>query len=158
MRRSTGGGRLAAVLTRLGYKIVTADISDEQREKAANRITNKFLNMVNFIFADLEKISFKNDSVMQVISVNTIHELVRPVKCIEEMVRINNPAGKLVISDFNKLGFEVIGKVHFANYNEIHPEGNFKMPEVEDFLRSKYLRVSKFETKLNTTIIAERKI
>jgi len=43
---ATGTGRMSALLTRLGYDVVTGDISTDDREKAENRIGKEHLNKV----------------------------------------------------------------------------------------------------------------
>ncbi len=157
LETATGSGRMVSILSRMGYDVLTADIATEINEKVFERITEKYLDRVKFAFFSLEDIPYRDSTIDNIISVNTIHELDNPEKCIDELIRIHSGNGPLILSDFNRFGFDVIGEVHITNYGIPHPEGNMKMDKVFEYLRKYYYSVELFETKLNTTCYAIEK-
>ncbi len=154
---ATGSGRFVALLTRMNFDVITGDITAEQREDAIKRISEDYLNKVKFILLNLEKTSFKENSLINVETVNTIHHLDDPIICIKELIRIHSPKGKLLIADFNNEGFDQMDKIHKIKYGELHTRGNISWEQIEELVRISYKKIKIVKTPLNHGIVAESK-
>jgi ubiquinone/menaquinone biosynthesis C-methylase UbiE len=98
---ATGTGRTSAIFARQGFEVVTGDIRLAKRSEALRRISPAYESQVSMMVLNMEKLPFRDNSVPAVISLNTIHELEHPEQCLLEMLRIHDPAGVLVVGDFN---------------------------------------------------------
>jgi len=136
----TGPGRMAYTLAQYGYKVTTIDISKEAQEVAkiyAERY--KVLSKIKFIPMDAKKLRFMNESFSTTISANLLHDVKNPHKVMQEMIRVTKPHGKVIVSDLNKKGKDLVNKVYRIN-KEVHKgkpinlkrivEGNFKQPRI----------------------------
>ncbi len=155
---ATGSGRMVSVLTRIGYEIITADITDEQRPEAVTRIKDEYMDKVKFTLMNLESVPYKDNSLLSIETVNTVHHLENPVECIKELIRINKREGKILVADFNDEGFDLMDKVHMSKYGKLHTRGISVWPEIFEMLKSSYKSVREFNTRLNNVLIAWGKI
>lgn len=154
---ATGSGRMTSLLSRMNLKIITGDLSFEKKADAEKRITRNFLDKVNFVALDLEHIPFPDNSLKNIICVNTIHHLENPINCIKELIRVHSVNGKLVLADFNAEGFDVMDKLHKIRYGDIHPRGLNTWDELKSLLNNNYRSVRRINTQLNTGFIVEGK-
>jgi ubiquinone/menaquinone biosynthesis C-methylase UbiE len=154
---ATGTGRMSAVLTRLGYEVITGDISTEDREKAEKRITKHYLSKVRFVTINMENLPFENNSFSNVISMNTLHHLENPEVCIHELIRVHSGTHSLIIGDFNKDGFDALQKVHQILYKNDHSRGSLNIAKLKHLLEISYKQVREFHTNLNISYIASEK-
>jgi len=155
---ATGSGRAVSVLTRLGYKIITGDADSGKRQDAEARITAPFLDNVTFMIMNIEKLSFADDSVNSTVCFNTLHELENPHKGLAELIRVMNPAGKLLVADFSPLGYDVMDRLHKTKFNELHPRGKITTEEIKSTLSARFNKVSVIKAELNIAYLAEDKI
>lgn len=153
---ATGTGRMASVLTRLGHRVITGDLTLEKRADALRRVSPAFMSEVQLLQLDMERLPFPDCSLRSIISVNTVHELGDPQRCIEELLRVLHPDGSLVVSDFNETGFGVLQDAHRAVFGTDHRRGTMDMNAVTSVFHSKHLSFSSFETDLNTTLVCTR--
>lgn len=123
---ATGTGKAASILSRMGYNTITGDYNYDHKFESENRISPKYLNKVKFIRLNLENIPFPDDSIENIVCINTLHELDNPTVCLCEILRIHSPNGKLLIADFNSEGFDVMDKLHSVRYNKTHPGGKIQ--------------------------------
>jgi len=154
---ATGTGRMSVVLTRLGYDVITGDVSTEDRKKAEMRITKEYLHKVKFLTIDMESLLFENGSFSSVISMDTFHHLEHPEVCLKELIRVHSGKNSLVIGDFNETGFAELQKVHRILYGNDHPRGNLSMDKLKPLLETQYHEVKEIHTQLNVTLIASAK-
>ena len=154
---STGTGRMLSLLVRLGYKVISGDLDRELKENSIKRVSKEYLPLVNYLILDLGRLPVKSNAQKDIISVNTIHELDEPENSFQELIRIHHREGKLVIADFNSLGFEVMDLAHRAVHGVPHREGIMKMSKVSKLLKNYYENVDIFDTQLNTVCIATNK-
>ncbi len=154
---ATGTGRMSAVLTRLGYDVITGDVSTEDRKNAELRITTEYLHKVKLLTIDMEALPFDDGSSPSVISMNTFHHLERPEVCLRELIRVHSGKNSLIIGDFNETGFAELQKVHQILYAKDHTRGNLSMDKLKPFLETQYHEVKEIHTKLNVTLIASAK-
>ncbi|MDP2207622.1 MAG: class I SAM-dependent methyltransferase [Bacteroidota bacterium] len=154
---ATGTGRMSAVLTRLGYDVITGDVSTENRKNAELRITEEHLHKVKLLTIDMESLPFDDDSFSSVISMNTFHHLEHPEVCIRELIRVHSGKNSLIIGDFNKTGFAELQKIHRILYAKDHTRGNLSMDKLKPLLDTEYHEVKEIHTPLNVTLIASAK-
>ncbi len=154
---ATGSGRMTSILSRFKYQIISGDITDEQREKALERITPEFEHYVKFIYLNTEDIPFEDDSISNLMCANTLHHLEKPELSIYNLIKIMKPSGKLVLSDFNDHGFDILDKVHLATKGSNHESGLMKMEEAVKLLKSSFDKVEILNTDLNITAITTNK-
>jgi ubiquinone/menaquinone biosynthesis C-methylase UbiE len=152
---ATGTGRTVAVLTRMGHRALTGDLTLDELPTAKARVGARYLESVRFLRLMMEHLPFGDRSVPSLVSFTTIHELERPVPCVEEMVRVLEPGGVLVIADFNEAGFVALQHVHQKLHRRNHPRGFLPMADVEAILRHSLL-VRDLHTPLLTGCIAAR--
>lgn len=154
---ATGTGRAASILSRLGHNVITGDYNYEFKFESEQRITEEHLHKVKYIKLNLEKIPFPDSAVENIVCINTLHELENPFLCLNEIVRINSPKGKLLITDFNSKGFDVLDKLHTVRYGKMHPRGIISSHELKSILIGNYSEIKEINTKLNTGFIVSGK-
>jgi ubiquinone/menaquinone biosynthesis C-methylase UbiE len=154
---ATGTGRMAALLTRLGYDVVTGDVSIQDRDKAKLRIAKEYLHKVKLLTIEMESIPFYDRSFSSVISMNTFHHLEHPDICLKELIRVHSGKNSLIIGDFNETGFGELKKVHQILYRNDHPLGKMAMVKLKPLLEPHYQDVKEIHTQLNVTVIASAK-
>jgi ubiquinone/menaquinone biosynthesis C-methylase UbiE len=154
---ATGTGRMSAVLTRLGYDVITGDVSTEDRKQAELRIAKEHLHKVKLLTIDMESLPFDDGSFSSVISMNTFHHLEHPEVCLRELIRVHSGKNSLIIGDFNETGFAELQKVHQILYGKDHTRGNLSMDKLKPLLETQYHEVKEIHTPLNVTLIASEK-
>lgn len=155
---ATGTGRAVSILTRFGYKVITGDYNHEFKIESEKRISEKFLHKVKYVKLNLEKIPFPDNSVENIVFIDTLHELENPMICLSEIIRIHSPKGILLIADFNPIGFDVMDKLHSVRYNKIHTRGKIASGEVKAILAEYYNQINNVNTKLNYGFIMNGKL
>ncbi|MDP2886931.1 MAG: class I SAM-dependent methyltransferase [Ignavibacteria bacterium] len=154
---ATGSGRMTAVLTRLGYRVLTGDASDERQCQAWQRVTPEFAPLVEMSLLEMEFLPIRDASIDAIVCLNTLHELLQPRKCLSELLRIHNPAGTLILGDFNETGFDVMQRLHQATDRSDHPRGTLRITNVEQIIKRTYSEVRTVVTPLNIIYIASCK-
>ena len=154
---ATGTGRAASILSRLGYRVITGDYNYDFKFESEKRITEEYLSKVKYIRLNLEKIPFPDNAVENIVCIDTLHELDNPLICLNEILRIHSPKGKLLIADFNSKGFDVMDKLHMVRYGRLHPRGKINSYEIKCILANMYYDINEIDTKLNIGFIASGK-
>ena len=154
---ATGSGRMAAVLSRLGFGIVTGDISLQKHADALGRLTEAFSDRANHLLLNMKSLPFPDGGIRNIICLDTVHELEEPGLCVSELIRVHDPEGTLVLGDFNERGFEVMQRLHRAVYGNDHPKGFLKMAETKSILQKSYDVIRDVVTPLNITYIGTHK-
>jgi ubiquinone/menaquinone biosynthesis C-methylase UbiE len=155
---ATGTGRTAAILARLGFRVITGDITLEKRSEALQRITPGYCQQVSMIVLNMERLPFRDNSIRNIISLNTVHELDRPHTCITELIRVHQPDGRLIIGDFNDTGFALMQEIHRIAYGRDHSRGHLSAESVQEMLSSSYESVRAIETPLNVSFLCAGKL
>jgi hypothetical protein len=88
---------------------------------------------------------------------NTLHELANPGVCLEEILRVHDRSGVLVLGDFNDTGFKTMQCLHRTLRGNDHPRGVMKVSEAESRIRNHYTNVKIVLTPLNISLIASGK-
>lgn len=152
----TGKGHFAAGLALEGHTFTTIDISEENQAFA--RLNLQYLGLEKqaiFKTENAERLSFKNNSFDVIFSINTLHHLDNPFRVLDEFVRVLSFEGKIILSDFNKAGFELVGQIH-ASEDRIHELGVVTLQETAQYLSDRYFVVQIFKRKYQETLIACR--
>ncbi len=157
LEAGTGKGHLAVALARLGYRLVSFDLSEEQLRIAGENLAAQGLDgQVELRRENGERLSFPEASFDVVFSVNMIHHLEKPFQVLRELTRVLKPGGKLVISDFSPEGLAMMAEVHRREGGE-HQVAPVGLDEVEDFLKQEGFSVSRSHTRFQITLVACRK-
>lgn len=151
---ATGGGRMAAALTRLGHSVITGDFSLDKYEQAQQRIS-PFKDHVQFLLLDMEMLPFATAACDSIICVNTVHELQNPYRCLDELSRIHSRKGSFVLADFNAFGFDTMDRSEAEIYGGIHNRGSLPIQTAADYLAGKGYNFQSIELALNTCFIAD---
>jgi len=135
----TGPGRMAYTLARHGYSVTTVDISKEAQDVAkiyADRFSVS--DRIKFMNMDAQDLKFKDGHFPTVISANLLHDVKNPHKVMQEMIRVTKPCGKIIVSDLNKKGRDLVNKVYRIN-KEIHRGKPINLKKIveENFKQSK---------------------
>ncbi|MBC7349803.1 MAG: class I SAM-dependent methyltransferase [Candidatus Aminicenantes bacterium] len=152
----TGKGHLAATLAKMDYQLVSFDLSEEQLQVARDNLENQgLLHLVELKRENGEQLSFPDGSFGVIFSVNMVHHLERPLAVLSELVRVLQPGGKLVISDFSPEGLAMMAEVHRREGGE-HQVSPFGLDQVEEFLLEKGFRVNRSSTRFQITLVASK--
>ena len=154
---ATGSGRMSAVLTRLGFNVVTGDISNEKHADVLGRITPAFSDRVDHLILNMKMLPFPGGRFKNIVCLDTLHELEEPHVCVSELIRAHDPGGTIILGDFNELGFDVMQRLHRAVYGNDHHQGFLKMAELRPLLQESYSVIREVVTPLNISYIAAHK-
>lgn len=149
---ATGTGRMTAVLAHMGYRVISGDRTQEQRERVYERLTTSRAR-ATLVGLEMGRLPFRNASVRNATCVNTLHEVDDPRSALNELLRVRHPDGRLLIADFNELGFDVMQRLEREVYRRDHPRGSMPMAEVERVLREAGVRFERIVTGLNVAVV-----
>lgn len=154
LEAGTGKGHFALALARLGYKLVSFDLSEDQLKFARENLEkNGVSHLVELRQEDGEKLSFPDGSFDTIFSVNMVHHLKNPYRVISELLRVLSPSGKLIISDFSPEGMAMMAEVHRIE-GDTHEESPVGIVEIEEFLRKAGFKIYRSRTKYQITLVA----
>ncbi len=148
-----GKGYFTLELAKYNFNFISIDCSSEELEYALLNLQYYGLqDQVLFKKMDSENLDFDDNSFDTVFSVNMLHHLEKPYKCIDEMLRVLNKGGKLIISDFTKKGFEVIDRIHKSE-GKTHSVNSVYIEDIKKYLSEKYKEISRKKTIFQDTIV-----
>ncbi len=149
----TGKGHFAIALAQKGYQFTTVDVSAEEQKFAKMNIQYLgLLDKVNFVIANAERLRFPDNSYDVSFGINLIHHLSQPLNVIDEFIRVTEPNGKIILSDFTKEGFKIIKELHKSE-GKIHDSGNCTLNEIAEYLLSKKLQIKKVRSNCQELMI-----
>jgi len=150
----TGRGHMAVELAKNGLQVDSVDLDRKAQDAAKLKLKSlKLDTYVSLKIMNAERLTYKDNSFDQVISVNFIHHAKNPGKCLKEMMRVFK--NKLIIVDLNKRGEKVMEKVHALD-GHIHAASKMSMPGVKAYLEKAGLIVKVYRDVCQTVIIAAR--
>ena len=141
----TGKGHFALSLAKRGYSFTSVDLSEEEQNIALLNLRYFGLDkLVSLITGDARSLSFGDKSFDTIFCINVFHHLKNPSAVLDEIIRLLKNKGKVVLSDFNAKGLEIINKCH--NY-EGRKHDSFKhgLKEAKDFCFKNPFRGREFE-------------
>jgi 2-polyprenyl-3-methyl-5-hydroxy-6-metoxy-1,4-benzoquinol methylase len=150
----TGKGYFTVQLAKEGFKFTSIDISKDEQKFA--KLNIKYFGLeknVDFRIEDAEHLSFDDSSYDVIFAINTLHHLKNSAEVIDELIRILSFEGKIILSDFNQKGLEIIGKIH-SREGKKHEAGTATVLAVGNYLESKSFIVKKYNTEFQDVLIA----
>lgn len=152
----TGKGYLTTLLAKKAENIITVDISKEEQHLAAlNAAAEGILDRIIFNICDAAKLPYSDNRFDLVISANAFHHFENSFAVLQEMIRVCKK--KLVITDFNKEGFEIIRKIHRDEGRE-HEEQHGDFGIVGVYLKEHGFSVKRFEEYCQVVYVAKKNI
>jgi ubiquinone/menaquinone biosynthesis C-methylase UbiE len=149
---ATGTGRMTAVLARMGFRVISGDRTHEQRARVFERLTTA-RQRATLVGLEMGRLPFRDGSLRNISCVNTLHEIDDPPSALSELLRVRHRQGRLLIADFNDVGFDVMRRLELQIYRRDHPRGTMPMAEVERMMLETKVRCERLETKLNTAVL-----
>lgn len=149
----TGKGHFALALAEKGYNFTSIDISeDEQSIASLNLQYFGYSDLVDLQLCNAEKLPFEDGSFDIVLSVNTAHHFDNPLKVADECIRVLSDSGKIVLSDFNSKGFDILDKIH-APEKRNHQRNEYVLTDIENHMLKKQFQIHKVETEYQKILV-----
>jgi ubiquinone/menaquinone biosynthesis C-methylase UbiE len=109
----TGKGRFLAAMAKHADRITTLDVDAKQQHAAKLHVRQTQAgHRIRFVVHDAEHLPWPDASFDTVVSVNTFHHLVHPMRVFNEMRRVLKPGGRFVLCDFSPRGFQILDRIH----------------------------------------------
>ena len=153
----TGKGHFAIALAQKGHHLTSVDVSEEEQKYA--RMNAQYFDLqghIDFQVSDAGNLKFEDRSFDVIFAVNVFHHLESPDNVVDEMIRVCKDSGKIIISDFNKKGMELIAEIHRSEGRE-HPWGKAVLQQIGKYLEKRNFSVQRHETVFQETIAAYKK-
>ncbi len=142
----TGKGHFCLNLAQAGYRFKSIDLSSQEQEIA--RLNLKYLkedDQVDFLIADARRLPFEDQYFDIVFAVNVAHHLDEPLEVAQEILRVVKQGGKMICTDFNDEGFNIIHKMHYSEGHH-HPAQDFRLSDIERALAQQGYEIKKHHT------------
>lgn len=141
----TGKGHLAMAIAKTGNSLLSLDRDPEILKVASARVAFLgFSDRIKFIAGDAEKLAFPDKRFSTLICADLWHHLSDHDKTIEEMIRVWDKRGPLVIADMSRQGLDVVAQVHSAE-GGFHNEGPVNINLAGEYLLKRGLKFKRFE-------------
>jgi len=115
-----------------GVEIIGLDLSDVALEVGRENIRkSEVIERISFKKGDAEDIPFEDNTFNLVISSNTLHLIMNPIKMFNEIHRVLKPKGKFFISDFRRSWIGIFSR---------HVRASYSPKEVKTFLSQSKLQ------------------
>ncbi|HPN72739.1 MAG TPA: class I SAM-dependent methyltransferase [Candidatus Omnitrophota bacterium] len=109
----SGRGNTALSLARDGYSFTSIDVDREMLKCTALNLAGEgLIDKAELFLMDGYRMTFEDNSFKNIIMVEALHHMHDADGLFREIDRVLCPGGKLVLSDFNKRGTEIIEGVH----------------------------------------------
>jgi len=150
---ATGSGRMLQQLLNRGYTVISGDIDKEALDRAKERLGD-LGNKPKFMLFDAHSLPFDDNSINAITLANAIHEIKDPCGVLDEIVRVLSDDGKLLVVEFNSLGFEMMELHHKMQGRGKHPEGEMAAEDIENYLRKSFKSVKTSEFSITHAWVA----
>ncbi len=140
----TGSGRMLLEIVKRGYSVISGDIDENALARARDRL-GILADMPTLVIMDAHRLQFGDGSFGAVTFANAIHEINDPRGVLDEIVRVLADDGKLLVVEFNSLGYELMELHHRAQGKGEHPRGEMSTEDIDHYLRSSFDRVDTCE-------------
>ena len=121
---ATGSGRMAGVLSERVHTVYSCDLDCAALLKIQDKLGDLVGSRIMFIPLNAEQMPFPSESFQAIACANALHEMQNPGLVLSEMIRVCARDGKLVVTDFNANGFEVMEQVHRQTHGKQHNRGS----------------------------------
>lgn len=153
---ATGSGRTLQQLVLRGFPVVSGDLDSAALDRARQRLGD-LAGTPTLVVLDAHDLQFASDSFRAATLVNAIHEMENPRGVLDEMARVLTPDGKLLVVEFNSLGFELMELHHQAEGRGEHPTGEMSTEDIDRYLRSSFDCVEARELSITCAWVASGK-
>ena len=151
----TGKGHFALALAKRGFSFTSIDISEEEQKVARLNLQYHGLEQqAAFKIEDAQHLSFSDKSFDVIFCINVFHHLKEPHEVLNEMAHILRPSGKIVLSDFNTKGLEIINACH-THEGRVHDHSKHDLREARDHFIAKGFVVTELQSEVQKLIIAK---
>lgn len=154
---ATGTGRMLLQILKRGCSVVSGDIDVEALDRARERLGDLAGKPVLEVM-DAHKLPFDDASFEAVTVANAIHELDDAPGALDEVRRVLTPGGKLLITEFNSTGFELMDLHHRMQGKGEHRRGEMTTEQIDAYLRSSFEHVESREFGLVHAWVASGKM
>jgi len=154
---ATGSGRMLMQLLGRGHSVVSGDIDREALDRARERLGD-LADKPTLVILDAHKIQFDDDSFHAATLANAIHEMDDPSGALDEITRVLTADGKLLVTEFNSDGFELMELHHRMQGRGEHRKGEMSTEEIGRYLRSSFDRVETREFDITHAWVASGKM
>ncbi len=152
----TGKGHFTVVLARKRFSLTSIDLDPIPQKLAREYLRQERLGKrVRILVMNAEKLKFASHSFDNVISVNFMHHAKKPIKCLEEMIRVTRK--KIVIADVNKKGEIVLERLH-KREGHGHPRSRISFTNMRTLLQKNGFQVKIYKGFCQIIIVAEKGI
>jgi len=153
----TGTGYTTLSLAKEEYEFTSIDTDEEALRTTAARLAyDKVLPNVKFYIMNATHLEFSNDSFKSVIAINLLHHVADTEKLLLEADRVLCTKGKMVLSDFNKKGLEIIVTVH-REEGRSHDHPIADQGQIRSFFNNKGYKIEEFESTGHWILIGEKR-
>jgi ubiquinone/menaquinone biosynthesis C-methylase UbiE len=150
----TGKGYFTVALAEEGYEFTSLDISAEEQEFARLNLRYSGLEkQVDFRIGNAESLPFHDGSFDVVITVNAMHHFISPFKVLDEFMRVLSFEGKIVLSDFNQKGMQLVAGIHEREARK-HQAEPFDLHNAGRYLAAENFRIEIHQSTFQTVLIA----
>jgi len=155
---ATGSGRMASVLSEFGHVVYSGDISCDAFLKVRDRLGGLVDRRMAFVLLDAAEMPFLDESFRAIVCANALHEMREPKAVLSEMIRLCSRNGRLIVTDFNDKGFEMMAQVHLQTHGREHSRGSITADEISHNLSLHFADVQHHSLALNHLWIASGKV
>jgi nitrogen fixation protein NifU and related proteins len=138
-----GKGHLSLAITRTGKRCTAVDNSSEEIYYARlNAIYYALDDLIDFQKQDAGQLKFESDSFDAILSAAFFHHSVHPELVLNEMLRVCRSHGRILISDLNENGQQILNLAKKKEGKE-HVMVGWSLKKIKEWFENK-----KFEVKL----------
>ena len=153
----TGKGHFALALARRGFNFTSIDISKPDQDIAGLNLQYFGLEeRAIFKIENAQNLSFPDQKFGTIFSINVFHHLDKPEKVLYEIVRLLRPEGKVVLSDFNDKGLEIINMCHTHEGGK-HDYFKHRLEEAKEYFVKQGFDINEYESQSQKVVIVKHK-
>jgi len=126
----TGKGRFTAALARVLKSLDTVDMNRAEVEMAFLYLAwHRLDSRVRFHVGDAARLPWRDENFDAVVSMNVVHHMRAPIRVVTEMLRVVRPGGKVVLADFDRVGFRLMAAIQ-RRMGRVHPAGRARLRDI----------------------------
>ncbi|MBU0678714.1 MAG: methyltransferase domain-containing protein [Verrucomicrobia bacterium] len=131
----TGKGRFLTALARHADDITSIDVDAAEQRAAKLSVAQEGLTpRVRFLRGDAMSMKWKRPAFDLTVSMNALHHIPDQALAVKEMLRVTRPTGRIMISDFDEEGFEIIERIHESE-GRVHTRLPYRWDNLADIFR-----------------------
>jgi len=152
----SGKGRFLLELLARGHVVISVDIDHtEQRFARLNVAHERLGERVRFLQADATCLPFGDTGFGTIVSVNALHHFTDWKPLLNELLRVVDPRGTLLLADFNETGYAVLDRI-YSGEGKVHNRSVYKVEDIADVLRKRGWRVRTTEADCQWVLVARQ--